>query len=36
MRRAFMPTQTGIATYLEELTLDANVELGDLGACRRR
>ncbi len=37
MRRAFMSIQKGIAThYLEDMTLDANVELGDFGACRRR
>jgi len=36
MRQAFMSIQKGLSTYLEDLTLDANVELGDLGACRRR
>jgi len=36
MRRAFMSIQKGIATYSEDMTLDANVELGDFGACRRR
>jgi hypothetical protein len=36
MRRAFMSIQKGISPYLEDLTLDANVELGDFGACRRR
>ena len=36
MRRAFMCIQMGTATYLKDMTLDANVELGDLGACRRR
>jgi hypothetical protein len=29
MRRAFMFIQNGIATYLEDMTLEANVELGD-------
>ena len=36
MRRAFMSIQKGIPTYLEDMTLNANVELGDFGACRRR
>jgi hypothetical protein len=36
MRQAFMTIQKGIATYSEDMTLDANVELGDFGACRRR
>lgn len=36
MRRAFVSTQEGIATYLKDMTLDANFELGDFGACRRR
>ncbi len=36
MRRAFITIQTGIATYLEGMTLHANAKLGDLGACRRR
>ena len=36
MRRAFMSIQKGIATYSEDMTLNANVELGDFGACRRR
>ena len=35
MRRAFMSNQSGIATYLEDMTLNANVELGDFGTCRR-
>ena len=35
MRQAFMSIQKG-ATYLKDMTLDANVELGDFGACRRR
>ncbi len=36
MRTAYMTIQRGIATYSEDMTLNANVELGDLGACRRR
>jgi hypothetical protein len=36
MRRAFMSMQKGTATYSEDMTLHANVELGDFGACRRR
>ena len=36
MRRAFMSIQKGSSTYLKDLTLDANLELGDFGACRRR
>lgn len=36
MRKAFMTVQKGIATYSEDMTLNANVELGDFGACRRR
>ncbi|MDQ1460773.1 MAG: hypothetical protein QOI08_2257 [Actinomycetota bacterium] len=36
MRQAFMSIQKGIAAYLKDLTLDANVELGDRRACRRR
>ena len=36
MRRAFITIQTGTATYLEGMTLYANAELGDFGACRRR
>jgi hypothetical protein len=36
MRQAFMFTKKGIATYLEDMTLGANIELGDFGACRRR
>jgi hypothetical protein len=35
MRKAFMSIQA-IATFLEDMTLDANAELGNLGACRRR
>ncbi len=36
MREAFMSIQIGITTYSEGMTLNANVELGDFGACRRR
>jgi hypothetical protein len=36
MRRAFMSIPKGIATYSEDMTLHAKVELGDFGACRRR
>ncbi len=36
MRQTFMSTQKVMATYLEEMTLDANLEPGDFGACRRR
>jgi hypothetical protein len=36
MRPAFMSTREVIATYLKDMTLDANLELGDSGACRRR
>lgn len=36
MRRAFMPTQKVITTYLKDMKLIAHVEFGDLGACRRR
>jgi hypothetical protein len=37
MREAFMSIQKGLGTYSEGMTLAAqNVELGDLGACRRR
>ncbi len=36
MREAFMCTQKVIATYLEDMTFGANLELGDFGACRRR
>jgi hypothetical protein len=36
MRRAFMSIQKGIASYVEDMTLNENVELGDFGACRRR
>ena len=35
MRRAFMSIQKGIATYSEDMTHHAMVELGDFGACRR-
>ena len=33
MRKAFMSIQKGVVTYLEGMTLDANVEFGDFGAC---
>jgi hypothetical protein len=33
MRKAFMSIQKESA---EDMTLNANVELGDFGACRRR
>ncbi len=36
MRNAYMSTQMGIAAYSEDMTLNADVELGDFGACRRR
>ncbi len=36
MREAFMSTQKGIVTYLEDMTRSEYVELGDFGACRRR
>ena len=36
MRGAFMSVQERIATYLEDMTLNENVELKDFGACRRR
>ena len=36
MRGAFMSTREVITTYLKDMTLDANLELGDFGACRRR
>jgi hypothetical protein len=36
MREAFMFTQKVIAAYLEDMTLSANRELGNFGACRRR
>lgn len=36
MRKAYMSIQIGIATYAEDMTLDANVEPWDFGACRRR
>jgi len=36
MRGAFMSIQTGLPTYLEDLTLDANIEPWNFGACRRR
>ncbi len=36
MRRAFMFNQKRVSIHLEDMTLYANVELGDFGACRRR
>jgi hypothetical protein len=36
MRKAYMSIQKVIATYSEAMTLDADVKLGDFGACRRR
>jgi hypothetical protein len=37
MRAAFMSIEKAVVTYLEGMTLASqNVELGDLGACRRR
>ncbi len=36
MREAFMSVQKVIAACSEDMVLGANVELGDLGACRRR
>ena len=36
MRKAFMSTQKRITARVEDMTLNANVELGDPGACRRR
>ena len=36
MRGAFTSIQMGLATYSEDLTLNANAQLGDSGACRRR
>jgi hypothetical protein len=37
MRAAFMSIERAVVTYLEGMTLASqNVELGDLGACRRR
>ena len=36
MRGAFMSVQERIATYLEDMTPNENVELKDFGACRRR
>jgi hypothetical protein len=36
MRRASMSMQAGFATYVKDMKLDANAQLGDLGACRRR
>jgi hypothetical protein len=36
MRRAFMSVQEAITTYIEDMKLCENIELGDFGACRRR
>lgn len=36
MREAFMATQKRASVYLKGMTLRANVDLGDFGACRRR
>jgi hypothetical protein len=36
MRRAFMSTQEGVTTYLEDMTLYEHFESGDCRACRRR
>ena len=36
MRTGFMSTREVITTYLKDMTLYANLELGDFGACRRR
>lgn len=36
MRRAHMVTQQVSDAYFEDMSLDQNDELGDLGACRRR
>jgi hypothetical protein len=36
MRAAFVSTQQGSVTYAEDMTLNANAEFGDPGACRRR
>jgi hypothetical protein len=36
MRKALMSNQEGNATYLEDMTLDEHVELGDFGAHRCR
>jgi hypothetical protein len=36
MRRAFMSILQGTVTHTKDMTLDANLELGDFGACRRR
>jgi hypothetical protein len=35
MRQVFMSMRK-ITLYREDMTLNANFELGDLGACRRR
>jgi hypothetical protein len=36
MRQAFMCIEKGHSTYLEDMMLSENIELGDFGACRRR
>ena len=36
MRKAYMSIPKEITTYSEAMTLNADVELGDFGACRRR
>ena len=36
MREAFMSKQNQIASYLEDMKLNANLEPGDFGTCRRR
>jgi hypothetical protein len=36
MRRAFVSIQKGITAYSEDMMLNANAQLGDFGACRRR
>ena len=36
MRRAAVSTQKVLVAYLEDITLRANAQLGDSGACRRR
>ena len=35
MRKAFMSTQKVLTICTEVMTLNANIELGDFGACRR-
>ncbi len=36
MRGAYISKQNRIASYLEDMTLNADLELGDFGTCRRR